>query len=251
MTDFFREAAGSGSLLLAIPIALIAGLVSFFSPCVIPLLPGYISYATGLSGADLANGELRRGRMLAGAVLFVLGFSVVFVLLGAATGALGDWIAINQRLLSVILGVVTIVLGLAFLGLVPLLQRDVRIHQVPAVGLAAAPLLGFLFGAGWAPCVGPTLGVISTLALNEGSAGRGALLLAFYSFGLGLPFILAALFWHRALGAFGFIRRHQVWVTRIGGVMLILVGLLLVSGWWDYLVTDLQLRLVDYWKVGL
>jgi len=249
MGDFFTGAAGSGSMLLAIPIAMLAGLVSFFSPCVIPLLPGYISYATGLSGADLATGEVRRGRMLAGAVLFVLGFSVVFVLIGAGTGALGDWLVFNQRVLSIVLGVVTIVLGFAFLGFVPWLQRDVRVHTVPAVGLAAAPLLGFLFGLGWAPCVGPTLGVISTLAYQEGTVVRGAVLLGFYSLGLGLPFIAAGLFWRRALGAFAVVRRHQQWVTRVGGVMLVVVGLLLVSGWWDYLVVWLQVHLISNWTV--
>jgi len=251
MGDWFGHTAGSGSLLLAIPVALVAGLVSFFSPCVIPLLPGYLSYATGLSGADLATGDVRRGRMLAGSVLFVLGFTVVFVALGAATGAVGDWLIVNQRALTVVLGIVTVGLGVAFLGLVPWLQRDVRVHKVPAVGLAAAPLLGFLFGLGWTPCVGPTLGVIATLAVNEGTPGRGALLLGVYSLGLGLPFIVAGLSWRKALTAFGFIRRHQDWVTRIGGVMLIAVGLLLLTGWWDYLVTWLQINLISDWTVGV
>ncbi len=251
MGDWFSQTAGSGSLLLAVPVALLAGLVSFFSPCVIPLLPGYLSYATGLSGADIAAGDVRRGRMVAGSVLFVLGFSAVFVLLGLATGAVGHWLVVNQRLLTVVLGLISILLGIAFLGLVPWLQRDVRVHQVPAVGLAAAPLLGFLFGLGWTPCVGPTLGVISTLAINEGTPGRGAFLLGVYSFGLGLPFILAALAWRRALVAVGFVRRHQAWVTRIGGAMMILVGLLLLSGWWDYIVTWLQIQLVQGWTVGV
>src|SRR5262245_29435951 len=134
MGDWFGHTAGSGSLVLAIPVAMLAGLVSFFSPCVIPLLPGYLSYATGLSGADLASGEVRRGRMFLGSLLFVLGFSTVFVLLGAATGWLGDWIVVNERLLTVILGVVSVVLGLAFLGFVPWMQRDVRVHKVPTVG---------------------------------------------------------------------------------------------------------------------
>ena len=251
MIDFFKEATGSGSMALAIPVAVIAGLVSFFSPCVIPLLPGYLSYATGLSGADIASGDARRGRMLAGALLFVLGFTIAFVLLGAFFGAAGGWLLVNERLLSIILGVVSIVLGLAFLGLVPWLQRDVRVHRVPAIGLAAAPLLGFLFGVGWSPCVGPTLGVISTLAYNEGTPGRGAVLLAFYSLGLGLPFVVAALAWRRSLVAFGFLRRHMVWITRAGGVMMILVGVLLVTGWWEFLVTWLQVQLAPIWTVGL
>jgi cytochrome c-type biogenesis protein len=238
-------------LVLAVPVALIAGLVSFFSPCVIPLLPAYLSYATGLSGADLAAGDVRRGRMLAGSVLFVLGFTVVFVLLGVSTGAIASWLLVNQTTINLVLGVLAIVMGLAFVGLVPALQRDVRIHRVPAVGLAAAPLLGFLFGVGWTPCIGPTLGVILTLGYQEGTVGRSGLLLAFYSLGLGIPFILAGLFWKRALSAFGFVRRHQQWVTRAGGVMLVVVGLLLVTGWWEYAVNWLQSNLVDGYEVSV
>ncbi|CAB4721344.1 MAG: cytochrome c biogenesis protein CcdA [Actinobacteria bacterium] len=251
MGDWFGQTAGSGSLVLAVPVALIAGLVSFFSPCVLPLLPGYLSYATGLSGADLATGDVRRGRMLAGSVLFVLGFTVVFVLLGVVTGGVASWLVLNQRLLDVVLGVLSIVLGIAFLGLVPFLQRDVRIHRVPAVGLAAAPVLGFLFGLGWAPCIGPTLGVISLLALNEGTAARGGLLLAVYSVGLGVPFVLAALMWRRAMVGLSFLRRHQQWVTRIGGAVLILVGVLLLTGWWSYAITWLQIHLITGYEVGV
>ena len=242
MGEWFGTTAGSGSLALAVPVALVAGLVSFFSPCVIPLLPGYLSYATGLSGADL--GQARRGRMLLGSVLFVLGFSAVFVVLGTAAGALGTWLITWERQITIVLGVVTIVLGLAFAGLVPFLQRDVRVHRVPAVGLAAAPLLGVLFGLGWTPCIGPTLGVITTLSIHEGTAARGALLSAVYALGLGLPFIAAGLAYRRVLGAFGVIRRHQKWVTRVGGLMLVLVGVALVTGWWTEAVTWLQVHLV-------
>jgi len=249
MGEWFSSTAGSGSLALAIPVALVAGLISFFSPCVIPLLPGYLSYATGLSGADLE--QARRGRMFLGSLLFVLGFSAVFVVLGLAAGALGTWLITWQRQITVVLGIVTIVLGLAFAGLVPFLQRDVRVHRVPAVGLAAAPLLGVLFGLGWTPCIGPTLGVITTLSINEGTAGRGALLSAVYALGLGLPFIAAGLAYRRMLGAFALIRRHQQWVTRIGGVMLVLVGVALVTGWWTEAVTWLQLHLVGNYQVGV
>lgn len=250
MGDWFAETAGSGSMLLAVPVAVIAGLVSFFSPCVVPLLPAYFSYATGLSGADLATGEVRRGRMLAGSVLFVLGFSVVFVLIGALAGTVGRWVMVNQRELNVVLGILVIVLGLAFVGLVPFLQRDVRVHKVPAVGLAAAPLLGFLFGVGWTPCIGPTLATIFALAYNETTA-RAAVLLAFYSLGLGAPFVLAALAWRRALGALGFVRRHQKWVNWIGGGLLILVGLLLLTGWWTAAVQWLQYQLVSDFEVSV
>lgn len=249
MGDWFASTAGSGSLALAVPVALVAGLVSFFSPCVIPLLPGYLSYATGLGGADLESA--RRGRMVAGAVLFVLGFSLVFVALGSLSGALGAWLITWQRQITVVLGVLTIVLGLAFAGLVPWLQRDWRVHQVPAVGLAAAPLLGVLFGLGWTPCIGPTLGVITTLSINEATAARGALLSGVYALGLGLPFVLAALAYRRMLGAFGWIRRHQQWVTRAGGLMLVAVGVLLVTGLWAEIVTWIQLQLVSGYETSI
>jgi cytochrome c-type biogenesis protein len=251
MGDWFHDTALSGSLLLAIPVAVIAGLGSFFSPCVIPLLPGYLSYATGLSGADLASGEVKRGRMFLGSLLFVLGFAVVFAALGAISGQIGTWLALNVRTLDLVLGIVTIVLGLAFIGLVPFLQRDVRVHKVPAVGLAAAPLLGFLFGLGWTPCVGPTLGVIATLSAYEGTAARGALLSLFYALGLGLPFIAAGLAYRRMLGAFDVVKRHQQWVMRIGGGLLILVGLLLVTGWWDWAVQWVQVHLASSYSVSL
>jgi cytochrome c-type biogenesis protein len=236
--DWFAGTALSGSLLLAVPVAIVAGLVSFFSPCVVPLLPGYLSYATGLSGADLESA--RRGRMVLGSSLFVLGFSAVFVAMGTASGALGDWLIVYSREISVVLGVFTILVGIAFLGLVPWMQRDVRVHKVPAVGLTAAPLLGVLFGLGWTPCIGPTLSAVQVLAFQEGTAGRGALLSLAYSIGLGLPFVLAGLFFRRMLGAVAWVRRHQVWVTRVGGVMLVAIGLLLVSGVWDLWVAYLR-----------
>lgn len=248
MGDWFQQTAGSGSLVLALPVALIAGLVSFFSPCVIPLLPGYLSYATGISGADLAEGRHSRGRLLAGSVLFVVGFAVVFVALGAVTGQFGIWLSAHVRQLNVVLGVLVILMGLAFMGLVPLLQREVRFHRVPAVGLAAAPVLGFLFGLGWLPCVGPTLGVIFLLSANEATASRGALLSAVYAIGLGLPFIVAALAYRRALAAFAGVRRHQQLVTRIGGLMLVLVGVLLVTGAWDWVVQWLQVTLISSYE---
>ncbi len=251
MTDWIRETAFSGSLVLAVPLAVVAGLVSFFSPCVIPLVPAYFSYTTGMSGADLAAGTVRRGRLLAGALLFILGFSVVFIALGAAAGGLGSWVIEYLDTLNMVLGVISIVLGLAFLGLIPALQREVKVHRVPSVGLAAAPFLGFLFGAAWTPCAGPTLGVISTLAAAEGVASRGGLLLAFYSLGLGLPFIAMALAWRKALGAMAFVRKHQRWVTGIGGVFLVLIGLALLTGWWSYAVDWVQINLVDEWTVSV
>ena len=160
--------------------------------------------------------------------------------LGALSGAFGSVLISHRREITVVMGSLVILLGLAFVGLVPWLQRDVRVHSVPAVGLAAAPLLGFLFGLGWTPCIGPTLGAILTLSINEATVARGAVLSGVYALGLGLPFVLAGLAYRRALGAFGFVRRHQAWVTRLGGVMLILVGVLLVTGWWDWMVNWMQ-----------
>jgi cytochrome c-type biogenesis protein len=245
VSDWLQDTAMSGSMLLALPVALVAGLVSFFSPCVIPLLPGYLSYATGISGGDLE--DARRSRLVTGAVLFVLGFAVVFVLLGSLTGAAGAWLYTHYRQLNVVLGILTILLGVAFLGGIGFLQRDWRIHRVPAVGLAAAPLLGFLFGVGWTPCVGPTLGAINLLSVNEATATRGAVLAGVFALGLGLPFIAAALAYRRMLGAFAVVRRHQVLVMRLGGAMMIVVGLLLVSGWWERLTQWLQGAVLGFW----
>jgi cytochrome c-type biogenesis protein len=229
-------------MLLALPVAAAAGLVSFFSPCVVPLLPGYVSYATGLSGADLETAH--RGRMLLGTFLFVAGFTAWFVILGTTTGAFGAWLWRYKQEISVVLGVVTIIVGLVFMGVtdrwLPWLQRDVRIHKLPAVGIAAAPMLGVLFAIGWTPCLGPTLTAVQGLALTSGSAARGAVLAVAYSLGLGIPFILLGLAYRHMLGAVGWVRRHQMWVTRVGGLMLVVVGVLLVTGWWSVWVADLR-----------
>lgn len=237
MSEWFAESM-TGSMLVALPIAVLAGTISFFSPCVVPLLPGYLSYVTGLSAAEL--GTQRRGRMLAGTSLFVAGFSAVFILTGVLFGAIGNALIEHQTVITRVLGAVTILLGLIFLGGFGILQRDVRVHRVPAVGIAAAPLLGVLFGFGWTPCVGPTLGTVMNLAATEGSAGRGAALAGVFSLGLGIPFIVAALAFRRMLGAVAWVRKHQVLVIRIGGVLMIAVGLLLVTGVWDTMTADLR-----------
>ena len=227
--------------------------MSFFSPCVIPLLPGYLSYTTGLSGADLADSEAkpRRGRMLAGSSLFVLGFSVVFVGLGVLSAGVSRWFFENSRTLTIVLGVFAIVLGLVFMGLVPLFQRDVRVHKVPAVGLAAAPLLGFLFGLGWTPCIGPTLGVILGLASFENPGPRRASCSRSTRWGSACR--SSSPRWPGAARSARsrFVRRHQQWVTRVGGLMLVLIGLLLLTGWWDQSVQWLQYHLVDDFEVSV
>lgn len=229
----------TGALLLALPVALLGGLVSFFSPCVLPLVPGYMSYVTGVTGTDLA--KAKRGRMLAGASLFVLGFTAVFVSGGALFGNFGWTLQEHKETISKILGVVTIVMGLAFMGLLKGFgQREFRFHIKPTMGLAGAPVLGALFGVGWTPCLGPTLTAVNALALNEASAGRGALLMAAYCLGLGLPFVAVAVAYRRALGAFGWVKRHYVWVMRAGGGMLVVLGVLLLTGVWDSMMGDMQ-----------
>ncbi|MEU0086845.1 cytochrome c biogenesis protein CcdA [Streptomyces sp. NPDC006274] len=233
------ETISGGALLLALPIALLAGLVSFFSPCVLPLVPGYVSYVTGIGGTDLA--DARRGRMVMGASLFVLGFTVVFVSGGALFGYFGSTLQEEREILSKVLGGLMILLGVFFMGLMPwLTQREFRFHKRPAAGLAGAPLLGALFGIGWTPCLGPTIASVNALAFQEATAGRGAILMVAYCLGLGLPFIAAAVAFRRALGAFGWIKQHYAWVMRIGGGMMIATGLLLLTGAWDTLVQEMQ-----------
>jgi len=286
--------AASGNLLLAIPVAMLAGLVSFLSPCVLPLVPAYLSYVTGISAADLAADSTTtpavttptiptavsdgpgaagtraptavsdgpgaalahaaclprpapRRRVLLGSVLFVAGFSAVFVAFGASFGELGEHLASHQVAVDRIAGVVTIVLGLAFIGVMPLLQREWRM-RLPGVGVAAAPLVGVAFGLGWTPCTGPTLGAVLTLAYaqNGATAARGAVLLAAYCAGLGIPFVLAAVGFRRALGAFAVIKRHYRWVVSVGGLLLVAMGVLLVTGEWATLSNQLQAHLPGY-----
>jgi cytochrome c-type biogenesis protein len=257
MGDSFANVANSGPLLLAIGAAAIAGLVSFLSPCVLPLMPGYLSYVTGLAGADLdtALGEqpredsegggvavatrttTQRGRVLAGTVLFVLGFAVVFVLEASLVANIGIALKTHERLLNVVLGVLIILLGLMYIGLVPGLQREFRIHKAPAAGLIGAPIFGAIFALSWIPCVGPTLGAVLGLATTSGQTDRAIILALAYSLGLGIPFVLFGLFFRRLLGVFKAVRRNSRWVTRVGGALLIVVGLALVTGGWnDFLI---------------
>ncbi len=234
-----NETVTSGALLLALPLAVLGGLVSFFSPCVLPLVPGYLSYVTGVTGTDLA--ESRRGRMTAGAVLFVLGFTAVFVSGGALFGYFGSTLQEYRETLTTVLGVLMILMGVFFLGLMPwFTQREFRFHRKPVAGLVGAPLLGALFGIGWTPCIGPTLASVNALALEQASAGRGAILAFAYCLGLGVPFVLAAIAFRKALGAFGWVKKHYAWVMRIGGGMMLVTGVLLLTGAWDSMVATMQ-----------
>jgi cytochrome c-type biogenesis protein len=261
VTGGLSEQVLSGSLLAALPIAALAGLVSFASPCVLPLVPGYLSYFTGLVGSgtrapagatatggggtatavqDRVDTRPPRGRMVLGALLFVLGFTAVFVVIGTAIGGLGRLLLVHNELITRVLGVVVIVVGLAFLGRIPLLQRTTRLSLRPAAGLAGAPLLGVVFGLGWTPCLGPTLAAVYSLAATEATAGRGAVLSVAYCLGLGVPFVLVAIGARWAVGATTFLRRHARAVTRIGGAILVLVGVLLVTGAWTEMMQWLR-----------
>ncbi|HEX5017782.1 MAG TPA: cytochrome c biogenesis protein CcdA [Actinomycetes bacterium] len=232
------ETVTSGSLLLAALFALAAGVVSFASPCVLPLVPAYLSYTTGMVGLDLA--EAKRGRLLLGTALFVLGFTAVFVSYGALFGGLGSVLLQNSTTITRVLGVLTIVFGLAFMGLIPWLNRTWKPDQNATMGLVGAPLLGVLFGIGWTPCIGPTLAAVQTLAIDSASALRGAALAAIYCIGLGLPFLLVALVFRKAFGAMTWMKRHYVLLVRIGGGMLVVLGVLMVTGAWHEL--SIQLR---------
>jgi cytochrome c-type biogenesis protein len=258
----------SGPLLVAILISAAAGLVSFFSPCCLPLVPGYLSYVAGMAGAE--NRELvpagvsaaptsmpvrpqrlrsPRARTLLGAVLFVAGFAAVFTSYGAAFGALGSVLLTHQQTLIRILGVITILLGLMFTGLlwrIPLAGRTFRLDYRPHAGLIGAPLVGVMFGLAWTPCIGPTLGAVLTLATSSASAGRGAILTFAYSVGLGIPFLIAAFSVDAVMRRFRWARRHARALMRIGGTMLILLGILQVTGVWFELMTRLQVLVLNW-----
>ncbi len=261
MGETFAGLVSDGPLLVAALVAALVGLISFASPCVLPLVPGYLSYVTGLVGsgartpapavaptvgggstavAEAVDTRPPRGRMVLGALLFVLGFTAVFVAIGTAVGGLGRVLLVHNDLITRVLGVVVIVVGLAFLGRIPLLQRTTRLPVRPAAGLAGAPLLGVVFGLGWTPCLGPTLAAVYSLAATEATAGRGAVLSVAYCLGLGVPFVLVAVGARWAVGATTFLRRHARAVTRVGGAVLVAVGVLLVTGAWTEMMQWLR-----------
>jgi cytochrome c-type biogenesis protein len=230
---WFANTASTGPLLLAILVAAAAGLVSFLSPCVLPLVPGYISYVTGMAGADLdtAQGIRARGRILAGSLLFIGGFTIVYTLTSVLAAQVGHVLLLHERAIELVIGIVVILLGLAFAGVIPGISRELRIHRLPSAGLAGAPVLGAVFALSWTPCTGPTLGAVFLLA-STGGTDRAVTLLAAYCLGLGVPFLAFALGFRKLLGVFAAVRRHNIWVMRLGGALLVLVGLALVTGGW-------------------
>jgi cytochrome c-type biogenesis protein len=237
MTSFVVDQLLSGTLLAALPIALFAGLISFLSPCVLPLVPGYLAYATGYATT--------RGKVFLGSLLFVLGFTFVFASFGLAFGGLGSQIAGHQDLITRILGVFTIAMGTIFLGLFPFAPTFAPRLSTTG-GLAGAPLLGFLFGLGWTPCIGPALATVQTLAFNESSAIRGAILSVAYSVGLGIPFILSGIFLDKSKKIRSYFVSKGSLVSKIGGVVLIIIGIAQVTGIWGDWMISLRSLISDF-----
>ena len=234
----FQRTVISGPLLFAAGVAALVGVVGFLSPCVLPLVPGYLAYIAGLSGAD--GRVQRRGRMAMGALLFVSGFTAVFVATGALFGALGSAIADHRVGLERGFGAVTIVMGVVFMGGLPVLQRERKVHVLPALGLFGAPLLGLTFGLAWTPCLTPTFTAVYSLAASQATAGRGAVLSVAYSLGLGVPFVLVALGMARVTRTLDIVRRHARLVSRFGGALLLVLGVLLLTGMWDQWMNELR-----------
>jgi len=221
----------SGNLILALPIAALAGLISFASPCVIPLVPGYLSYAAGFSKS--------RGKLFLGSLLFVLGFTALFVTYGALFGTLGSTISANQKNISRVLGLFTILMGLIFMGRINLM-RSFKVNKIADSGLIGAPILGFLFGLGWTPCIGPALAAVQTLAIESASASRGSILSVAYCIGLGTPFILSSLFLDRSQAVRKFLAKNGDRISYVGGVLLIAIGAMQLTGTWDSLMNSLR-----------
>ena len=237
MIDFFVDQLLGGFLLAAFPIAILAGLISFLSPCLLPLVPGYLSFAAGYSKA--------KGRVFVGSILFVLGFSVLFISYGALFGGIGARISTNEEVITRVLGVFTIFLGLIFMGRFPMM-RTFSPKVATNGGLIGAPLLGFLFGIGWTPCIGPALATVQTLAFQESSAARGAILSFGYCIGLGAPFIASGLFLDKSARLRKFLTKRGDLISKIGGVFLVLIGIAQVLGLWTDLMISLRSLITDF-----
>ena len=247
----FAEVILDGSLIAALPVALLAGLVSFASPCVLPLVPGYLGYVTGLTGVDLQ--DQKRGRVFMGVLLFVLGFSAVFVLMSVVLAQLGAfaWF-LGRQWIMVVLGILVILMGVVFMGGFSWFQRDRKIERKPPPGLWGAPLLGMTFGLGWAPCIGPTFAAVQALVYVDGaSTGKAVILTTAYCLGLGIPFVLIALALRRGMGAMKFFRRHRLTLQRVGGAVLVLIGLAMATGVWSALVSWIQAEFVTDWVMPI
>lgn len=240
MIDFVVEQLFSGTLIVAIPVALVVGLLSFLSPCILPLVPGYIAYATGFSAS--------KGRVFLGSTLFVLGFTFIFTSFGLAFGGLGSQILGKEEILTKILGVFTILMGALFLGLFPF-APVIKPKISTTGGIAGAPVLGFLFGLSWTPCIGPGLATVQTLAFTESSAIRGALLSIAYSLGLGIPFILSGLYLDKSKRLRSYLLRRGSLISKIGGFLLIIIGLMQLTGLWGDLMISLRSVISDFTPV--
>lgn len=230
---------------VAIPLAMLAGFVSFASPCVLPLVPGYLGYVTGLSGTETKH---RTRRTFAGILLFILGFSLIFVLMSVVFAQLGaaPWLK-GQSWVNVVLGLIVILMGLVFMGNISWFQRDRKIEKKPPAGLWGAPFLGITFGLGWAPCIGPTFAAVQALVYLDGSNLTKAIVLTTcYCLGLGIPFLLVALGVSRGVNTFGWARRHQRTLQRIGGVVLVIIGVLMATGLWTAMLSWFQASLPTY-----
>jgi cytochrome c-type biogenesis protein len=237
MTGFFVDQLSAGFLLVAFPIAVLAGLISFISPFVLPLVPGYLSFAAGYSKA--------KGRVFIGSLLFVFGFSALFISYGALFGGIGSRISTNEETITRILGVITILLGLIFMGRFPMM-RTFSPRLATNGGLIGAPLLGFLFGIGWTPCIGPALATVQTLAFQESSAVRGAILSFGYCIGLGAPFIASGLYLDKSASLRRYLTKRGDLISKIGGVLLILIGIAQLLGFWTDLMISLRSMITEF-----
>ena len=239
----------NGSLIAAIPMALIAGVISFLSPCVLPLIPGYLGFVSGTS----SSGELAsRKRTMIGAALFVLGFALVFVSFGALFGGLGAVVyASGLQWVQRILGVFVFALGFVMIGQFAFMQRTLKLQVSSKLGLIGAPLLGVAFGLGWTPCIGPTLAAVLSLASNSGDPAKGALLAFIYALGIGLPFIAIAAGFNWATKSIGFVKRHIRSFNIAGGVLLMVLGVMLVTGIWNTFAAWLQLEVFGYFQLSI